>query len=459
MRYDERMNIAILGFDTEGRSSYDYFKAQFGDNGQAHTLTILDQDPNKQIPEGAASVLGGSYLENLDRFDVIVRTAGLMPNKIFAANPGLSPGKLTTQVNEFFKASPTKNIIGITGTKGKGTTSTLITKMLTAAGKDAHLAGNIGIPALDLMPVLTPDSWVVLELSSFQLIDLKYSPMIAVCLMVVPEHLNWHEDMAEYKTAKQQLFVWQTYDDIAIYNNDNENSRTIAEAGSGTKVPYCAPPGAIIDSNPSTDGSDKNLDKVISIGGQIICHTHELKLLGEHNWQNVCAAVTAAWQVTHSLSALRSVLTSFSGLPHRLELVRELNGVQYYDDSFGTTPETAIVAIAALTQPKVIILGGSDKGASYDDLAQAVKAGNVRTALLIGDQAAKIQIALQNAGFTDFVAGDATPLTTMSEVVSAAMAAAQPGDVVLLSPGCASFDMFKDYIDRASQFVAAVKTL
>lgn len=438
------MKIAIAGFDTEGRSSYDFFSSQTDPStGKPHDITILDQKPDLELPAGASRVLGDKYLENLDDYDLVVRTAGLMPRKLFKASPKLSPSKVTTQINEFFRASPTKNIIGVTGTKGKGTTSTLITQMLQAAGKDAHLAGNIGVPALDLLPKLTADSWVILELSSFQLIDVKFSPMIAVCLMVVPEHLNWHEDFAEYKTAKQQLFVWQTFDDIAIYFNASEHSHTIASAGNGAKVPYYAPPGAVIDNG------------AIAIGGQVICSTSELKLLGEHNWQNACAAVTAVWQVTHNTKALRDVLTSFAGLPHRLEFVRELDGVKYYDDSFGTTPETAIVAIQAFKEPKVVILGGSDKGADYAELAQAVKDGNVRRALLIGDQAGRIQDALQHIEFTDFESGG----NSMAEIVTTAMAISEPGDVVLLSTGCASFGMFKNYKDRGEQFKAAVNKL
>jgi UDP-N-acetylmuramoylalanine--D-glutamate ligase len=431
------MKIAIVGFDTEGRSSYKYF------SDAGHDVTILDQKTDLEVPDGADSVLGPKYLEDLDRFDVVVRTAGLPPRLMCEQNPQLTKSKITTQINEFFAASPTKNIIGVTGTKGKGTTSTLITKMLEAAGKDVHLAGNIGVPALDLLPDLTAESWVVLELSSFQLIDLKHSPMIGVCLMVAPEHLNWHADMAEYITAKQQLFVWQTFDDIAIYLNGNEYSTTIAGAGNGAKVPYFAPPGAIVNHG------------AITIGGQVICHTSELKLLGEHNWQNVCAAVTAVWQITHSVSALRGELSAFTGLPHRLELVREIDGVRYYDDSFGTTPETAIVAIQAFKEPKVVILGGSDKGADYGELADAVKNGNVRKAVLIGDQAGRIQAALDAAGFTDHTDGG----DSMAEIVTTAYAASQPGDVVLLSTGCASFGMFKNYKDRAEQFVSAVKKL
>jgi UDP-N-acetylmuramoylalanine--D-glutamate ligase len=432
------MKIAIVGFDTEGRVTYEYLQKLGG-----HELTICDQNERVEVPEGVATKLGDGYLNNLDAFDVIVRTAGLHPQKILAQNPSVA-ARITTHINLFFGATPTFNIIGVTGTKGKGTTSTLITKMLEAAGQKVRLGGNIGVPPLTFLADLDEKSWVVLELSSFQLIDLKYSPVLAVCLMVVPEHLDWHADMKEYVTAKEQLFAHQQTGDTAIYFADNELSYQIASAGLGDTVPYYAGPGAFVE------------NEAISIETQVICELADLKLLGTHNWQNACAAVTALWQAGfQDPEPLRQVLTSFTGLPHRLELVRELDNIKYYDDSFATTPEAASVAIQAFEQPKVVILGGSDKGASYDGLAQVVKESNVRKIVLIGEQAARIQQALENAGFNDYVAGG----TTMTEIVATARTQAQAGDVVLLSTGCASFDMFKNYKDRAEQFVAAVNSL
>lgn len=447
------MNIAILGYDTEGKSSYEFFKSQHDTANKPHMLTILDQNPDLAIPDGANSVLGDDYLDNLARFDLIVRTAGLNAGKIFVANPELPRSKVTTQINEFFKASPTTNIIGVTGTKGKGTTSTLIHHMLAAAGKDVHLAGNIGIPALSLLPKLTPDSWVVLELSSFQLSDLRYSPMIAVCLMVVPEHLNWHKDMADYKTAKQQLFVWQTFDDIAIYNADNEHSHTIAEAGNGTKLPYMAAPGALVAPDP-----DDPADHLISIGGQTICRTSELKLLGEHNWQNVCAAITAVWQVTHNISALHQVLTSFSGLPHRLELVREIDGVKYYNDSFATGIHASIAAIQAIKAPKVLILGGFERNLPLEHLAITLseRSNDVRKVLIIGESAERLAGVCQAHNFSNFSIVTEKDIKT---IVALAQAEARNGDAVLLSPGFASYDMFKNFEDRGNQYRQAVQDL
>jgi UDP-N-acetylmuramoylalanine--D-glutamate ligase len=430
------MNVALLGFDVDGRASYAYYTAM-GD-----IVTICDQNEQLVVPEGAQTQLGQDYLKDLDRFDVLVRTSGMPPGKILEQNPDVA-GKVTTQLNEFFAISPTTNIIGVTGTKGKGTTSTLIAKMLEASGKSVALGGNIGVPPFTFLPELDADSWVVLELSSFQLSDLRHSPHIAVCLMVVPEHLNWHADMDDYTLAKSNLFAHQTSDDIAIYFADNPLSQEIAEAGAGRKLPYYRSPGAWVNGN------------MITIAGQEVCTTDELKLLGRHNWQNVCAAITAVWQVTQNIAAIRSVLLSFTGLEHRLEFVREINGVKYYDDSFGTTPETAIVALEAFARPKIAILGGSDKGVPFDGLAEAVVKNNVRKAVIIGQTGPAIVAELAKRGFTDVVDGG----PTMQTIIAAANDAALPGDVVLLSTGCASFGMFRDYKDRGIQFKVVVSAL
>ncbi len=431
------MKIAIVGFATEGRVSLEYFRAR------GHEVTVCDQNDSVAVPAGVTTQLGAEYLHDLDRFDLIVRTAGMHPSVILDQNLDVAD-KITTAVNEFLSHCPTPNTIGVTGTKGKGTTSTLITKMLEASGKKVWLGGNIGNSPLEFIDQVQPEDYVVLELSSFQLIDLKHSPYIGVCLMVVPEHLNWHEDFEEYIAAKQQLFIHQNSDDIAIYYAPNEDSESIADASEGQLVPFYAPPGALVEANE------------VKIDGVSICQTNEMKMLGEHNWQNACAAVTAVWQTgVRDVEAIRSVLTSFTGLPHRLEFVRELDGVRYYDDSFGTTPETAIVALQAFEEPKVVILGGSDKGAHYNELAKAVKSTDVRHAVLIGDEAEKIKTQLDLVGFTSYTLG----LTTMETMVATLRKHSAPGDIALLSAGCASFGLFEDYKDRGNQFKEAVQAL
>lgn len=431
------MKIAILGYSLEGRSSYAYFAAQ-----GKHELEIRDQDPKTQVPEGVPSVLGENYLDDLGGFDLLIRTAGLAPSAIIKKNPG-SERKITSNTNEFLKACPTKNVIGVTGTKGKGTTSTLISLMLEASGKQVRLGGNIGRPVLDMLPELSADSWVVLELSSFQLIDLRTSPHIGVCLMVVPEHLDWHLTLDEYIESKAQLFANQTAADTAIYFAGNQLSERIAGKGSGRKIPYYAAPGAVVE------------DEAIVIAGEEICKTGELRLLGKHNWQNACAAVTAAWQVTQDIEALRSVLTSFSGIEHRLELVRELDGVKYYDDSYGTTPETAIVALAAFERPVIAILGGRGKGIPFDELAKFTAGQPPKHVITIGETGPEIAALLRQNGY-DRVSENGGGI---KEIVDQARSLASPGDVVLLSTACTSFDMFRNYKDRGEQFTKAVQAL
>lgn len=430
------MKVAIIGFGLEGQSAATYWHDKGAD------VTICDRNADLRLPAGVHARLGPGYLKALDQFDVIVRSAGINPSLILAENPGIA-AKITTVIDEFLRVCPTRNVIGVTGSKGKGTTCTLTAQMLEAAGLRVFLGGNIGLSPLDFLHRLTPDSWVVLELSSFQLIDLKHSPHIALCLMVVPEHLNWHRDLQDYTGAKAQLFANQTPQDIAIYFADNQLSHRIASHSPGKKLTYYATPGAYVEGS-----------KII-IDNHEICDVGELKLPGRHNWQNACAAATATWQAVQAPAAIRKVLLNSIGLPHRIEFVRELDGVQYYDDSFGTTPETAIVAMEALPQPKVMILGGGSKGVPFDNLAKGVVESNIKHVITIGTTGPIIADELRAAGYTAITPGG----DTMQEIVDAARSVASRGDVILLSPGCSSFGLFTDYKDRGNQFKAVVQSL
>ena len=432
------MRVAILGFDTEGRVSFEYYRSH------GHEVTICDQKTDIGVPEGVDTQLGEGYLDNLDRFDLLIRTPGMHPSTILEKNPGVAD-KIWSGTNEFLKVSPSRNIIGVTGTKGKGTTSTLITKILEAAGKTVHLAGNIGRAALDVLPEVKPDDWVVLELSNFQLIDLKSSPHLAVCLLVVSEHLDWHKDEQEYQSAKTNLFRYQNSDDVAIYYAKNPNSEVIASAGSGALIPYFAAPGALVE------------DGLIRIADQDICRTDDLKLLGEHNWQNACAAVTTVWQITQDLDAIRSVLTSFSGLPHRIEFVREKEGVRFYNDSFATGLHATEAALSAVPKPIVAIIGGFDRMLPLEHFAEFVRnLEGLKRIVLVGASAERVQAALDKAGFANYTISDAKD---MQQIVADVLQVAEPGDSVLFSPGFASFDMFKNFSDRGDQFRAHVQAL
>ena len=448
------MRIGIVGWGLEGQSAYRFYGAE-------HEYLIVNEEPRDDFPMQdkrtqvqfvttprtpglTGNVSDLSYLDGLEFCDKIIYTAPAAKNleKKFGHDKDFW-AKATTIQHIFFQEVRSKNIIGVTGTKGKGTTSTLIYEMLKAFGKRVFLGGNIGVPVLDFVRDVSPDDWVVLELSNFQLYNLTYSPHIAVCLMIVPEHMDWHPNIDEYAEAKANLFRHQKPEDIAIYFAENEYSAKIASYSPGKKIPFFRRPGAYMD------------DAKVMVDGSEIIDKSEIKLLGEHNLQNICAALTAVWQVEQNRDAARRALASFSGLEHRLEFSGEIDGVKYIDDSFGTAPETTIVAIKAFDQPKVIILGGSDKGADFTALAQEIKNSNVRQAIIIGQITDKITQALNNAGFTAITTG----LSSMTEIVDKARELAKPGDVVLLSTGAASFGMFKNYKDRGEQFKQAVAKL
>jgi UDP-N-acetylmuramoylalanine--D-glutamate ligase len=449
------MKIGIVGWGVEGQSAFKYF-------GPEHEYLIANEEPRNDFPAESgrlkvqfiksdrqpgltSNVSDFSYLDGIENCDKIIFAVTSRKNleKKFAKDSDFWD-KAQTVLQVFFEVVKTKNVIGITGTKGKGTTSTLTAKMLEAQGKKVYLGGNIGLGVLDFIKEVGPEDWVVLELSSFQLMDLPYSPHIAVCLMITEEHLDWHASMEEYLEAKAHIFKSQKPDDIAIYYAKNEDSKKIAAYSPGKKIPFYEAPGAYIRG-----------DGMIVIGETEVINKSEVKLLGEHNLQNICAALTAVFEALGRVDKAQVVLSSFGGLEHRLELVREFEGIKYYDDSFATTPNATIVALKAFEQPKVVILGGSDKGLAFEPLADEVASGNVRQVIAIGATADKIAGLLKDRGFSNITLG----LSKMPDIVEAARQAAQPGDVVLLSTAYTSFGLFKDYKDRGNQFKAAVREL
>lgn len=451
------MKIGLVGWGVETQSAFRYFgpeheylivNEQRADDFPSESETIKIQFIDKPKPAGVTSNVSDlSYLEGIDECDKIIYSVTSVKNleKTFGDRNDFWQ-KATTVNHIFFENVKTKNIIGVTGSKGKGTTSTLIARMLEAVGKTVFLGGNIGLSVLDFIKDVKADDWAVLELANFQLYKFTYSPHIAVCLMITEEHMDWHSSMEEYIESKSNLFRHQKGNDIAIYFAGNKFSEEIASFSKGTKVPYFQKPGAYV----KTDGTI-----VIGDDETELLKTSELKLLGEHNWQNVCAALTVVREISSDLEAMRQVLTSFSGLEHRLEFVRELNNVKYYDDSFGTTPQTAAVAIKALPEPKVLILGGVDKGLDFQELVQQINESPVRHVITIGTIGPKIEQMLRNKGFHQITPG----LDSMKKIVDEAQRVSKPGDVVLLSPATSSLDMFKDYKVRGEQFKKAVLEL
>jgi UDP-N-acetylmuramoylalanine--D-glutamate ligase len=423
MKDFKNKKIAIIGAGVEGLSSEKYLKSKGAE------VTILDQKD------------GDEYLKNLDKYDLIIRSPGVNPKLL----KDIPEEKLTSQARLFFELCPSK-IIGVTGTKGKGTTSTLIYEMLKKQGFDAYLGGNIGHPPFEFLDKLNVHSIVVLELSSFQLIDLQKSPHIAVMLMTTSEHLNWHKDLEEYIGAKRNILKFQTETDFSVINKDYIESResdveTMGQVYYVSRIDECAK-GSFIRDNAVWISDNGLEEKVIN--------TSEILLPGEHNLENVCAASMAAKLAGVEVHNIAQVLKTFKGLEHRLELVAEVNGVKYYDDSFSTTPETAIAAIAAFQNPEILILGGSSKKSDFTMLADTIKnAKNIKAIIGIGSEWEEIKKYLKNLSSEILVLEGAKD---MQAIVLGASKLAQSGDVVLLTPACASFDMFKNYKDRGEQF-------
>lgn len=427
------MNIAIAGYALEGRSNFQYF-SKLG-----HTLTIIDERPTlDDIPPGVATRLGDEAFKNLADFDMVIRTASMPPAKLWGAK------KIWSATNEFFAKCPAP-IIGVTGTKGKGTTVSLIASILKKAGKTVHVVGNIGAPALDELPNIAAHDSVVYELSSFQLWDVEKSPHIAVVLMMEPDHLDVHASFEEYITAKRNIVRYQSERDVTIFTANNTYAAEIAATSQANKIPI------------QTLDTAHVRDEVFWYGEQKLCSTEALKLPGIHNQDNACAAIAAVWEYVKDGLVIEQGLQAFTGLPHRLKYIRTVDDVAYYDDSIATTPGSAIAAIHAFTQPKILILGGSSKGVvDFNELASEAVKNGVKKVLVIGDQAPVIEKSLMQYEVPFENLGSAV---TMTDIVVRASELANSGDVVILSPACASFGMFTGYVDRGNQFVAAVNAL
>lgn len=418
--------IAVLGLGIEGKDAINYLLEKGAD------ITLYDQKTENELDfEGVDRskikiLIGEKYLsDGLKEFDYIVRSPGVyryLPEIVEAEKFGV---KITSAIKIFFDEAPGK-IIGVTGTKGKGTTSTLIYEILKSASKNVYLSGNIGKPYLELLTKLTEDSWIVMEISSFQLIDMESSPHIAVVLNITEDHMDWHKNIEEYIEAKKNIVSHQTVSDWAIINQEYKTSNNFGAIGKGQKVYF----------------SKSALDKV---------YKQDLLLRGEHNLENIAAGVETARVIGIDEDIILKTVKSFKGLEHRLELVAEVNGVKYYNDSFATGPQPTIAAIKSFTEPETLILGGSDKGLDFKELRSEIEIReNVTNLILIGDLGEKIGGGINGKNVISL------KYAPMVKVVETAKEITKPGGVVILSPAAASFDMFKNYKDRGNQFKNAV---
>lgn len=425
------MKVAIAGYGIEGKASFDYWCAKGAE------VTIADERDSLSVPaEAAGAILGADAFAELSDFDLIVRSPSINPAKLPYGD------KVWSATNEFLKECPAP-IIGVTGTKGKGTTSSLTAAILKESGRAVHLVGNIGVPAIQELVNIKKDDIVVYEMSSFQLWDAQKSPHIAIVLMLEPDHLDVHASFEEYIEAKSQIVRHQTTGDIALYHPTNQWSSEIAHSSVSQPVRYAVPD----DGQVYVDGD------AFYIEDTRICSVAALQLVGEHNRENACAAISAALAAGAERSAVETGLKSFHGLNHRLKFVRTVNGVAYYDDSIATTPGSAIAALRSFTAPRFIILGGSSKGAVYDEIVAECRAANA-TVIAIGQTGEAIaKLCVEQDVACHRITG------LMDEVVEKAHEIAPEGSVVMLSPASASFDQYDNYGHRGDQFVAAVEAL
>lgn len=438
--------IAILGFGKEGRATWDFLRTRGID------AVICDQSPHVATPSPSLAILGEGYLDRLQEFDIIFRSPGIhrLNKKILAAEA--SGAVIYSQTKLFFDLCPAP-IVGITGTKGKGTTAMLCWQMLKAAGIDAHLAGNIGTPPLRIIDDVEEKSVVVLELSSFQLQDLHKSPHVAVVTNLTVEHQDYHATPLEYRQAKSNIILYQRRQDFAVLNADNEHSKRLAPLTLGLKrwfstTAVCEPGAYFLE-----DSLYLNFTGT----AQKICSVRDVKLIGRHNLENILAAAAAAACMGVSARFIRKVATKSKGQEHhRLEFIGSADGVAFYNDSAGTVPETAIAALDAFDQTKVLIAGGSDKKSDYAPLIDKILSSGVIAVILMGVTGRKIAAMLKKAGYKGAIEEN---IPDMPAAINAARKHAKPGSVVLFSPASASFGMFRDYVDRGDQFTACVRSL
>lgn len=439
--------IGILGFGQEGQAVFSYLKKH------GLSATVLDENPNLNTEfshSDAKFVTGENYLDALSDCTLLFRSPGIWRNHPKILDAEKSGAIITSQVKWFFENHKGK-IVGVTGTKGKGTTSSLIFETLKAANKSVFLTGNIGkIQPLEFLDDLKEDDITVYELSSFQLQDLNQSPDIGICLMVTSDHLNHHANLGEYHTAKSAISAFQIQNNAVIYNADYEASQKIGDLGKGQKFSVSAKSkpeqGAFIS-------DDKILLNLGSETNEIDCINRKLK--GAHNLENIAASSLACLILGIDLKTISQVANDFTGLEHRLQFVGTFAGVSYYNDSISTVPETTIAALNAFTEPIHLILGGSDKGLSYDQLSKDIASyKNISSITLLGETGKILHELLQSNAPKIKLHG---PYTDFELAIKEIKERAKAGDVVLLSPASASFDMFKNYADRGNKFVELTK--
>jgi len=445
--------VAVIGLGVSNIPLIDYLKEKQAD------VTVFDDRNEEKIAFDVIEkvkqydfkyFLGEGNLENLKGFDLIFRSPSCMPT-----NPELVAEKqrgaiITTEIEQLMKMVPCK-VVGITGSDGKTTTTTLTYEILKNAGYNVHLGGNIGIPLFTKLNEIKPEDIIVLELSSFQLMEMEISPDIAAITNITPNHLNIHKDYQEYIDSKKNIFTKQNESGILVLNADNELTNLCKNESNGKVIMFSSTQklenGYIVE-----DGIIKKCEDGIR---RHILNTADLKLKGIHNFQNVCTALALTETLVDIENAIETI-KEFSGVHHRLELVRTINGVEWYNDSASTSPTRGISALNSFNNKEIILIaGGADKNLDYTPIGKPI-VDKVQTLILIGQTAPKIYDAVKKELELQNKQLDIHMCETFEQSLELAKRIAKTGQVVLFSPASTSFDMFKDMYDRGDKFKEAV---
>jgi UDP-N-acetylmuramoylalanine--D-glutamate ligase len=416
-------------------------------------VTGCDKTPREKLDgevlelenQGCQLRLGEGYLDNL-RADIVFRTPGMHP-----ANPAIEQlrqngAEITSEMEVFFELCPC-SIIAVTGSDGKTTTTTLISEMLKAAGKTVWLGGNIGTPLLPLCNKMQPEDYAVVELSSFQLMDMRRSPQRAVITNLAPNHLDVHKDMQEYVDAKKNIYAFQSEEDLLVLNLDNALTAQLQGKG---KLRYFARKG-------KTDNGVCLQGDMICRDGAPVLDKRSILLPGEHNVENYMAAILAVEGLVED-AVIRQVAENFGGVEHRIELVRVKDGVRFYNDSIASSPSRTIAGLRSFSEKVILIAGGYDKHIPYDVMGPEV-CKHVKKLFLGGATGPQIRAAVENAPEFLVESPEIVDCENFEAAVRSAAAAAEAGDIVLMSPASAAFDQFKNFMVRGAFYKKLVKEL
>ena len=455
-RFFESVRGKTVAFIGIGTSNLPLIR-QFAEKGaeviacDRKSFEALGENGLKAKEYGAQLVLGDSYLSDI-RADIVFRSPGTPFYKEELVRLRENGTVLTSEMEVFFELCPCRTI-AVTGSDGKTTTTTIISELLKAEGKTVHLGGNIGKPLLPEIETVSPLDYAVVELSSFQLISMRQSPDVAVVTNLAPNHLDIHKDMQEYVDAKRNIVLHQSAFSKAVLNLDNEIANSFSESVRGSLAKFSVKEklfnGAYLDGTTVCYSDYGKVTRIMDIS--------DIKIPGMHNVENYLAAISAVWGEV-SVESIVRVAKTFGGVAHRAEFVREYRGVRYYNDSIASSPTRTALGTLSLYDFKItIIAGGYDKHIPYEPLGPVIN-NKVKTLILLGDTAPKIEQAVRNADNYDGTI-KIINVTNMEEAVAAAVENTQSGDIVSLSPASASFGLYRNFEERGNHFRSIVNGL